>query len=315
MIHNPVAIICNYSAEQEKKINPYNNPDPYMINYEGVYYCYTTGWNGVNVLRSDNLETFEHMGLALDDPDQLNYWAPCVLYYQGTFYMYYSSAPRSEGDDPFAQRLKVATANNPLGPFTFQKQLLDYWSIDSHVVEKDGELHLFYAAKGSSPDGKAGTMCFYQKLKNPETVTGNRRLVVYPTIPQELFDGGPDYCLEGPFYFEYGGTGFLMYSANRWEDPSYFVGYATIDAKLPLEEAIFSKYPDAQTYRPLIGSDARFTGMGHNSIIKGPDGEMYIVYHAYPRDSTGLPGKGRIRRLCISQIRIAGKEITAAPNN
>ncbi|MCL2879125.1 MAG: glycoside hydrolase family 43 protein [Treponema sp.] len=321
MINNPVAIVCNYSETELKSVSPYNNPDPYMIEYEGTYYCYTTGWSGVNVLRSENLESFEHMGYALEAPDQINYWAPCVIFYQGLFYMYYSSVPLSSKDDPFAQRLKVAVADNPLGPFTYKKQLLDYWSIDAHVVEKDGGLHLFFAAKGTGPNGKYGTMCFYQKLDSPESVTGTSRLVLYPTIEQELFDGGPEYTLEGPFYFEHDGIGFLMYSANRWEDPDYFVGYATCDANIPLEQAVFTKYPDNDTYRPLIGSDKKFTGMGHNSIIRGPadaespDGKMFIVYHGYPRVTEGLPGKGRIRRLCISEININGKEITAVPNN
>ncbi|MDR0475463.1 MAG: glycoside hydrolase family 43 protein [Treponema sp.] len=314
--NNPVSVTTQLTGSALDRVNAtglHYNADPYMIKHQNKYYCYTTGWYGVSVLRSDDLVNFEHMGFALEDPTQINYWAPSVIYYQGVFYMYYSSTPEGDGD-AFSHRLKVATADNPLGPFTFRKQLYDDWTIDAHVVEKDGGLHLFFASKGTGPNGNFGTMCFYQKLGDPLNVSGSRRLVVYPTIAQELFDGGPDYCLEGPFYFEYGEIGYLMYSGNRWEDPSYFVGYATCDAKIPLEEAVFTKYPDAATYRPVIGSDEKFTGMGHNSVIEGSNGELFIVYHGYPRVTTDLPGSKKARRMCISQIFINGKEITAVPN-
>jgi GH43 family beta-xylosidase len=246
------------------------------------------------------------MGLALEDSDQLNYWAPSVIYYEGVFYMYYSSCPKGQEDDPFAQRLKVAVADNPLGPFIFQKQLYDFWSIDPHVVEKNGELYMFYAAKGSY-NGKDGTMCFLQKLNGPLDLQGASRLVLGPTISQELFGTGPEYCLEGPFYFEHNGTGFLMYSGNRWEDPDYFVGYATCDAAVPLEDAVFQKYPDDTTYNPLIGEDEYFSGCGHNSITTGPHGELLIVYHGRSKAEGD-----KIRRLCISEIRIDGKKIILA---
>ena len=315
---NPIPITHNFSEEEISGRNPiyspWNNPDPYMIFHDGVYYCYTTGWRGVNVLRSDNLESFEHMGHALRVSDQMNYWAPSVLYYEGTFYMYYSSVPAEQSHDPFAQRLRVATADNPLGPFIYQKQIFDYWTIDPHVVEKDGELHLFFSAKGTGPNGNHGTINFYQKMSDPLNVIGSSRIVQYPTLVQEIFGDTDEYCLEGPFYFEHDGIGFLMYSANRWEDPNYFVGYSTIDASLPFDQAEFLKFPDPYTYRPLIGMDTKFTGMGHNSVTKGPNGEMLIVYHGRPRDTTGLPGRERDRRLCISILHINGKELTVEPN-
>ena len=293
------------------------NPDPYMIYHEGVYYCYSTGYHGVNVLRSDNFNSFEHMGFALKDDSQKAYWAPAVIFYNGLFYMYYSSVLNGE-TDPHREFLKVAVADNPLGPFTWKRTLFDEFTIDAHVVEKNGELYLFYSPNITEGE-KIGTIIALDKLIDPFTPLGKPRIIVYPTIEQEIHIRNRSgynrdwYTIEGAFYFEYGGTGFLMYSANAFEHEDYFVGYCTCDSSVPLDEAVFQKYPDDKTYNPLIGKDNFVTGCGHNSIITGPNKELFIVYHGRSRVEAHKPGGlDDGRRLCVSEIKVKGKELILA---
>ena len=309
--NNPVPVIEKHCHPH---INSICNPDPYMIRHEGVYYCYTTGYNGVNVLRSDQLDAFEHMGYALSDDAWVSYWAPAVLFFDGMFYMYYSSIPKGETDD-HRHYLQVAVSNSPLGPFKYEKTLYDTFSIDPHVVEKDGSLYLFYAANMATSD-KIGTVIMLDKLADPLTPQNKPCVVLSPTIDQEIFatdrfgDGKDWYTLEGPFYFEQAGTGYLMYSGNAYTHEDYFVNYATCDASLPLEEAVFTKYPDDQSYHPLLGKDAYFTGCGHNAVIADTQGQLYTVYHGRRRTADEAPSDlDDGRRLCISALEINGDQL------
>jgi beta-xylosidase len=63
------------------------NPDPYVMEYNGEYYCFATGFEGVQVLHSTNLTTWNHLGYALQTDGERNFWAPSVIYHNGTFYM------------------------------------------------------------------------------------------------------------------------------------------------------------------------------------------------------------------------------------
>lgn len=312
--NNPRPITTTHSNPQ---INIHSNPDPYAIFHQGMYYVYSTNYYGVNVLRSKDMIVFEHMGFALSDAGYHSYWAPCVFYYKGLFYMYGSSVPVGE-TDPHLGYMRVATSDSPLGPFTYQRTMCDEFSIDPHVVEKDGQLYMFYSP--NRMEGKIGTLTVLDKMLDPLTLEGKPRIVVAPSIEQEistrnrLGDGRDWYTIEGGFYFEDGGTGFLMYSANCFTHEDYFVGYSICDAASPLDEAVFSKYPSDTTYNPLIGKDEYFTGCGHNSMITGPNGELLIVYHGRPNNDTAPASNvGDDRRLCVSAVEIHGKELRLVP--
>ena len=308
--NNPIPIITKHT---DTRIDSRENPDPYMISHGGKYYCYSTGYQGVNVLQSDNLESFEHMGFALSYENEVAYWAPAVLYYQRLFYMYYSSLKKGE-PDVHQQAIKVAVADNPLGPFEYKKTLYEPFSIDPHVIEKNGELYMFYSANITHGE-KIGTVILADKMQDPYTPCNNSRVIISPSIEQEIFaknrfgDGRDWYTIEGAFYFEQGSTGYLMYSANAWTHGDYFVGYATCDASVPLYKAIFEKYPNADEYRPLLGKDEHFTGCGHNSVIADAAGRLYIVYHGRSVDAKIDEVASNGRQLCISGLTIKGAEL------
>jgi len=312
--NNPRTIITTH---ENPLINIHSNPDPYAICHKGIYYVYTTGYYGVNVLRSKDMKTFEHMGFALSHDAYHSYWAPCVFFHDGIFYMYGSSVPAHE-TDPHLGYMRVATSDNPLGPFTYKKTLCDEFSIDPHVVEKDGQLYMFYSV--NRMEGKIGTLTVLDKLIDPLTLEGKPRIVVAPSIEQEistrnrLGDGRDWYTIEGGFYLEHGNIGFLMYSANCFTHEDYFVGYSICDAGSSLDDAVFGKHPSDKAYRPLIGKDKYFTGCGHNSMITGPSGELLIVYHGRPKhDTAPVSDMGDDRRLCVSAVEFHGKELRLVP--
>src|SRR5258708_23542786 len=103
----------------------YTNPvyhqymaDPFVLFHEGHYYAYGTGPASTDgkrfpVLHSTDLVTWEDKGWALTPSIGDDFWAPEVAFNAGTFYMYYSA----HGVDGHDHQLRVATSDNPLGPF------------------------------------------------------------------------------------------------------------------------------------------------------------------------------------------------------
>src|SRR5699024_3975584 len=122
------------------------NPDPFVIRHRGRYWCYSTDDAGVNVSTSPDLVTWSSAGMALQIPGQRQFWAPCVIYAEGRFWMYVSF--RSvDSDDEHDQLLHVAVAGSPAGPFHVQRRLFDTFSIDPHVVRdpRTGRYVMFYS--------------------------------------------------------------------------------------------------------------------------------------------------------------------------
>ena len=74
------------------------DPDPFVLRYRGLYYCYSTGETQVNVSVSSDLVSWTRVGAALQVPGRTHYWAPCTIYVDGVFYLYVSSRPAGSTD-------------------------------------------------------------------------------------------------------------------------------------------------------------------------------------------------------------------------
>ncbi|UJF32515.1 glycoside hydrolase family 43 protein [Paenibacillus hexagrammi] len=281
-------------------------PDPYVIKYNGEYYCFATGIDGIPVLHSKDLTEWRHLGYAYRSSQEKQYWGPCVLIENGRFYLYYSSM-KADSEDVHEQRLNVAVADHPAGPYTYRKTLFNTFSIDAHVVkDAKGELVLFYSTNevmGADPD-RPGTVILADRLLDPMTVSGNPHLIVKPTMDEEIYeenrfgDGRDWHTIEGAFYLTAKNRGYVMYSGNAFTKPFYYIGYSASEE--PLEAAGFSrqrwqKYPNDATYAPLLKQNAEVEGVGHNSVVMAPNNvDPWVVYHG--RDARRSPEPGREER-------------------
>lgn len=269
----------------------YVNPDPYILEYNGRYYCFATGCFGVQILQSMNLTDWVHLGHALQDEAERNYWAPAVIYHNGLFYMYYSSAPK-DSTDPHDEFMKVAVAENPEGPYEYKKTMFQTFSIDAHVIRgDDGEFYMFYSNNEFAGTVKIrpGTVILMDRLVDMYTPEGNPRLVVKPTIDEEIFaknrfgDGRNWHTIEGAYYINRRGKHYCMYSGNAYLQPYYFIGYSMAEKNSGsnfLNELHWRKIPDDTIYSPLMKKNSRVEGVGHNSVMKAPNGiDDWIFYH------------------------------------
>lgn len=274
-------------------------PDPYIFFDEGRYYLYVTAGRGVEAYSAEALDGVWHFeGIVCTVEGKKNYWAPCIAKLNGRYYLYFSC----EGEGVW-QRLYVASADHPLGPFQNEKMLFDRFTIDAHVVETPAGIFLYYAEDNTETD-RIGTRIFVDRLIDPETPAGLRVEVLTPSFKEEMFkanrygDGRDWYTLEGPFWFEKDGWQYLMYSGACYENQSYHIGYATAHSTEPdLTRVTFEKHTDNGAFAPLMIRNDAEEGTGHHSVIE-IDGQLFAVYHGRDTHPAEKQGESRTARFC-----------------
>jgi GH43 family beta-xylosidase len=272
-----------YADGQER-----TNPDPFAFQYRGRYYCVSTDERGVKGSWSDDLVLWHDAGYVLQIPGRSNYWAPCVTYAEGRFYLYYSCAP-DDSTDPHDEHLMVASASRPLGPYEHQHTFFNTFSIDPHVVRGDDGMHyMFYSTNdpASADENLIGTSIFVDRLEAFDTLAGDPRPVVCPTLPEEMFeanrfgDGRDWYTVEGATYIRHRDLAFMTYSGNAYVRENYFVGYSRAKVDTSIDELEWRKFPSDTEHAPLIMRSLEVEGTGHNSIVVAPNlVDWWILYH------------------------------------
>ena len=278
-----------------------SQPDPFIICDDGRFYIYCTGGDGVYCYRSNTLDNFEYIGKVMCQKGQKEYWAPCVIKADGRFYMYYSSMPE-QSDDVHTQAIKVAVSDSPEGPFRYVKDMLPPFSIDADVHMNETGLYMFYSVNRYEGD-RVGTYIRVDRMTDPFTMAGESEEAVLPTLDEEIFQrdrfvkGQHWHTIEGASYFYRDGYHYCLFSGNCYEKDTYYIGYSVAHSNdMHLNKLKFGKYPDDNTYAPLIRSNEYEFGTGHNSVID-VDGQLYVVYHG--RDGiTPSPQDNRTARIC-----------------
>ena len=293
-----------HSATYTNPVYPHYFADPFVLFHAGAYYAYGTGLTSpqttrmFEVLTSSDLVNWQSLGHALEPlgAEFTDYWAPEVAFADGKFYMYYSAGMGDVG-----HRLRVAVATHPEGPFIDSGAILtpnEPFAIDpSPFRDDDGQWYLYYAR--DFLDGqRSGTALSVAKLEGMTRLAPEAHTVLRASQDWQLYARDRRmygrvldwYTLEGPFVVKRGGRYYCFYSGGAWTNLSYGVSYAVADHPLgPWSEA------DDDAPRLLRTVPSHVIGPGHNSLVRGPDGEDYLIYHAWDVEHTG-------RRLCIDRV-------------
>jgi beta-xylosidase len=292
-------------------VTTYTNPvyphyfaDPFVLRHEGSYYAYGTGAGGdadhaFEVLRSPDLLRWESLGGVLATPGRAPgaaYWAPEVAWDGARFYLYYSVGVGDKG-----HRLRVAAARAPAGPFEDIAALETGgpFAIDPHpFCDADGQWYLFYATDFLEGE-RVGTALAVDRLLDMTRLAGEPRTVLRASHDWQLFErrramyGGVYdwHTLEGPFVVARGGRYVLFFSGGRWENETYGVSYAV--APHPLGPWLEPEPGAPAVLRTVPG---RVLGPGHNSVVRTPAGQDYLVYHAWDAARTA-------RRMFVDRLR------------
>jgi beta-xylosidase len=288
----------------------YRNPvypgpfaDPFVLRHEGWYYAYGTN-EGVDadrafeVLRSRDLVSWSSLGRSMGGlvRTSRDYWAPEVAFEDGRFFLYYSVGVKDRH-----HRIRVATSDRPEGPFVDSGRILtpnERFAIDADPFrDDDGSWYLFYA-RDRLDGGRVGTSIAVDRMVDMETLAGNPVPVVTASADWQLFEAGRKiygqtydwYTLEGPSVVKRFGRYWCFYSGGAWTGSGYGVSVAVADSPLGPWEDASADGPKIMRTREGVAH-----GPGHNSIVTAPDGQDYIVYHAWDPEHTA-------RRMCIDRL-------------
>lgn len=255
-------------AARAEGAKTYRNPiidiigpaDPCVIRHRGVYYLYPT-WDskGYDVFVSDDLVHWQKKGKCFTDP-RGGVWAPDVFHNtrgDGKFYLYYTANRPGGG-----KLIGVAVADDPLGPFENQGDLVES-AIDAHLFQDDdGACYMYYTCLAQ------GFRIMVQPMADPLTKQGDPLFLFGPS---ESWEQAKGHVTEGPWMLKRDGVYYLMYSGSGTDGPDYAIGYATSDSPT----GPFVKHPG----NPIAKRGDGVYGPGHHCVVTGPDGNLWMVYH------------------------------------
>lgn len=280
-----------------------NQADPYVIEYKNKFYLYATGVDGVQLYVSDDMLNFFYQGICFKKEGYKEYWAPSIIEIDNVFYMYVSYMPINE-KDVHQERIIVAKSDIPEGPFIYLNELTSPFSIDPHVVKSGDSLYMFYSINDYNAE-RAGTLIVVDKMLSPTKMNNNPVVVIRPTLDEEIFmkdrfkKGQHWHTLEGAFYFRKGDYHYLMYSGNCYQNEKYYIGYAFCKSKEDdLTKLHFQKYPNENTYHPLVAKNELEEGTGHNSLLE-INGHYFVFYHG--RDYGEKQRSARILEISVNK--------------
>ena len=278
-------------------------PDPFMCEVEGGWAMYVTGKYGVGAYFAKTpFDAWEYRGNVFSLEGKHEYWAPCMYYEDGWYYLYVSCmSPNSADCDEF---LHVARSRTPFGPFGETKRLFDLFSIDPHVVKTDAGLFLWYCLDRTDCD-RVGTRIFVQKMQDPMTPVGEPVEKVMPSCDEEIFmrdrfvPGQHWHTIEGAFWLQVDGWQYVMYSGACYQNDTYHIGYASAKSTDPdLTQVVYEKHSLNGQFDPLMIKNEVEEGIGHHSVICY-EGQYYAIYHARDYDPpVELTGDQRTARAC-----------------
>ena len=275
----------------------YADPEIIFSEREQKYYLYPTsdgfhGWSGkyFEVFESADLLNWENKGIIVDLTKDVewanrNAWAPCAIEKKvGDTYKYYYYFTA-------AQKIGVAVADNPTGPFTDSgKALINFkpeginrgQEIDPDVFHdpNSGKTYLYWG-NGYMAVAELNEDMISLKMETLKVIT-----------PDNTFREGTEvFFRNGKYYF--------LWSEDDTRSPNYRVRYATADSptgplNIPENNLVIEKDPSQGIY-----------GTGHNSVVYSTaNDQWYIVYHRFnkPKGITMGDAAGFNREVCIDKM-------------
>ncbi len=235
----------------------YGAGDPYVFRFNGEYYLYVSTKNnqvGVRAWKSADMMSWTPInngvlsaGYVSEDPITVTAYAPEVIYWDGTFYMY--TSPGGNGH-------YVLTASSPEGPFVKATENFGE-SIDGSVFIDDNEDMYFLRSFNS------GIRMI--KMTSPLTLSTGTTL-------DNTNIGG---WTEGPSIIKRDGIYYMTYTGTHVTSPGYRVNYSTATSI-----GQRSSFTLGDQNSLLLSTQEEFMGLGHNSMVLGPNlDSYYIVYH------------------------------------
>jgi hypothetical protein len=265
-----------------------------------TFYAYATqvGDTNVQVMRSDDLASWHHLGDALAGLPVWaapgGTWSPSVLPRDGRYVLYYTVRHAASG----RQAISVAVAGSPAGAFVdtsatpFVFQLRRGGSIDpSPFVDTDGTAYLLWKSDDNAlgrPSSLWGEPLRADGLALAGAPRGQRTRLL------GLDRAWEQPVIEAPSMVVVHGRYHLFYSGNWWETAGAAIGYATGPTALGPFRKVTRK-------GPWLASTGSAVGPAGQELFTDLDGGMRMAFHAWSPGAVGYRAGGR-RSLRIAPV-------------
>ncbi|RNL55743.1 family 43 glycosylhydrolase [Pedobacter jejuensis] len=275
----------------------YADPEILYANKTKKYYLYPTSdgftsWSGTyfKTFSSPDLVNWKDEGVILDLVKDVswgkrNAWAPTITERKinGTYkYFYYFTA---------AQKIGVAVADNPTGPFKDSGKALIASKPAGIKGGQEIDPDVFTDPKTNKSYLYWGNGYMAVAPLNADMISIDTNAIKIITPNKDFREGTEVFYRNGKYYF--------LWSEDDTRSENYRVRYGYSDSPtgkitIPNNNLILVKDVDNGIY-----------GTGHNSVIQVPDkDEWYMIYHRFTRPNGITMGRaaGFNREVCIDKL-------------
>ncbi len=244
-------------------IVPGDHPDPTVLKDGDNYYMTFSSfysYPGVVICHSRDLVNWTPIGPALTKPIG-SVWAMDLIKYNGRYFIYIPATPGGQ------QTIFVIYADDICGPWSDPIDLKIPGCIDpGHAVGEDGKRYLFVGGIsriGLTDDGLA-TVGVLEHVYNPWHYPKNWVVEMYAP--------------EGPKIFRRNGWFYLVSAVGGTAGPP--TSHMVVAAR---SRSINGPWQDCP-HNPIVhtrSKDEPWWSRGHATLVEGPGGDWWMVYHGY----------------------------------
>lgn len=246
-------------------IVPGDHPDPSVLKDGDDYYLTFSSFDaypGLVIWHSRDLVNWEPVGPTLFR-NVGSVWAPDLVKHKGRYYIYFPGQRRAEAG---RSSNYVIWADNVRGPWSDPIDLQIGRIDPGHVVGSDGKRYLFLsggymvplADDGLSVDGP--TVKVYDGWRYPED-----------WVVEGFAQEGPKMLRRGDYFY-------MVLAEGGTAGPP--TSHMVVAARSKSLKGPWENSP----YNPVVrtrSAGERWWSRGHATLVEGPAGRWYLVYHAY----------------------------------
>jgi beta-xylosidase len=256
-------LILSSSAaiSQSNPVFPGDYPDPSLLREGSDYYVVHSSFEyypGLLIWHSTDLINWTPVTNALH-----KYvgpvWAPDLVKYEDKYYIYF----------PVGNSNYVVTANSIEGPWSDPVDLKTGNIDPGHVVDAEGNRHLYFSSGGYVPLSKDGLSVSGEFIHTYDGWAIPRDWTI------ECF------CMEGPKITKRGGYYYLTLAEGGTAGPP--TSHMIISAR---SKSPFGPWENSP-YNPIIRTkdkSERRWSKGHGTLFEDAHGDWWMIYHAYENE-------------------------------
>jgi xylan 1,4-beta-xylosidase len=250
-------------------IMPGDHPDPSILKDGEDYYMTFSSFDavpGLVIWHSRDLVNWQPLTAALQR-NIGSVWAPELIKHEGRYYLYIPTRLRGEG---LAGRgnIYVIWADDIRGPWSEPIDLGNPRIDPGHAVGEDGKRYLFLSGGDR-----------VQLADDGLSIVGEMSHVYDGWIYPEDWDVEA-FAQEGPKITRHGDYFYMVLAEGGTAGPA--TGHMVVCAR---SRSIHGPWENSP-YNPIVrtlSSAEQWWSRGHATLVEGPDGEWYMVYHGYER--------------------------------